>query len=79
MIRRSFSVGDILRCIDGDMDFRVWQVTAVILGAVGQESVITLKTLDRRTAMPIAELVVPEEMLNIACANKMEYMPVHGD
>lgn len=68
----SFSVGDVLRMYNDDNTFRVWIVTAVLLGGENQQSVVTIKTLDRTTVFGNEELVVPEIMLLGLRRNGME-------
>lgn len=72
--RMTFTVGDILRCRAFRGGFRVWQVTAVLLGGVSQENVITLRTLDCDHGIGGEELSVPEEMLLVAISNGMEIL-----
>lgn len=67
--RLHFSVGEIIRCFGFGGGFRVWQVTAVILGALNQENVVCLRTLDKSDPIGGEDMSVPEELLALAVKN----------
>lgn len=59
---RSFKPGDVLRMLDyptNPRHYRVWKVTAVLLGGLGQESVYQLTTLDREQNTKGEYLLIP--------------------
>lgn len=43
-----YKVGDVVRMETG-RGFRVWRIYGILLGAVGQENLICLRTLDKRS------------------------------
>ena len=73
--RKVFTVGDIIRCVAFSGGFRVWQVTAIILGALNQENVVCLRTLDKTDPIGGEDMCVPEELLLLAMKNGVNYIP----
>lgn len=62
-MKKSWSVGDIIRVCSDSGGLRVWQVIGVFLGATNQEDVIELETLDRHENTQ-GRMCVPRELLN---------------
>jgi hypothetical protein len=59
---KHWKTGDIIRVPAYGGGYRVWRVSAVLLGGTSQESVIELETLDR-IASEEGRLLVPIEIL----------------
>lgn len=62
-MKKSWSVGDIIRARAYSGAFRVWRVIGVYLGGTDQESVIELETLDR-VKNTEGRMCVPMELLD---------------
>lgn len=67
--------GDIIVWKNRPHRYRFWQVTGVYFGAVGQESVVGLRPMDRQIPTAhgedIPEMLVPECMVNVLAYRQM--------
>lgn len=58
--------GAVIRWVMPSGEMRLWRVEAVQLGATGQQSVVTLQSLDRSPNQFHSTMAVPVELLNAA-------------